>query len=248
VICPNCNGDVPSDAKFCRLCGSRLADPISAATPPVGIGRPSIPEPPQTPDTPSELPAGAPPQDAIREPGERRGHRRLLLAALAVVVLAIAAAVVALADTKTSVKHARAQSARSSTPAATPTTTVAQTPLLGTQEVEHVLAEYSAAYSAENYQQLATLLSPTLVRRNGTDRPEDRVQAIKTYRDQFSQLRNPRYTLSNMRVVAGHGQATITANYAITSQNGTIRSPITFHVVSEGTGVEIDRISIPQGR
>jgi hypothetical protein len=72
---------------------------------------------------------------------------------------------------------------------------------------------------------------------------EDRDEALATYRKQFSELQNPTYSLSGVRITPGTGDATASRTYCITSQNGTVGGSITFHVVTGASGLAIDDIT-----
>jgi hypothetical protein len=191
-----------------------------------------------------------------RQPGPRVAHRRQLLAsAVAVLLLGAVALLLTVGKSGSHRPAATATSSTSTTTTASATATTSGQPSkspqsapLGIQAADHVLAEYSSAYSAKNDRQLAALLAPNLVRRNGTNPAEDKAQAIATYRGQFSQLRGPRYMFSNVRVTPEPGGATVTATYTITSQNGTLKSPITLHLVAAPAGAQVDEITIPPRR
>jgi hypothetical protein len=122
-----------------------------------------------------------------------------------------------------------------------------QSALVPASEAEAVLTEYATAYSAEDREGLAVLLAPTLIRKNGNRAPENRGEAIATYQGQFRELKHPIYRLTNVKVVPEAGGALASAVYSITSQNGTVQSAITFHLVLVGGRLEIDRITIPPG-
>ena len=50
--------------------------------------------------------------------------------------------------------------------------------------------------------------------------------------------------MSNISVTPGTADATASANYSITSQNGTVGGTITFHIVQTGSGLQINQITI----
>jgi hypothetical protein len=110
--------------------------------------------------------------------------------------------------------------------------------------VQHLLSQYESAYDAESTTQLGALFAPALMRRDATRPAENREEALATYRTQFSQLQNPSYSLSAVQIMPGAGEATASATYSITSQNGTVTGAITFHVVPNGGGLGIDQITI----
>jgi hypothetical protein len=132
-----------------------------------------------------------------------------------------------------------------STPAAsTPTETTATTPSVESSQVEQVLNEYQQSYSAENIDGLKAIFAEGLERRDGNRAPENQAAALATYEHQFSQLKNPTYSLSETNVQPGTGEATATARYSISSQNGTVTGSITFHLVEQGEKLLIDKLSI----
>jgi hypothetical protein len=50
--------------------------------------------------------------------------------------------------------------------------------------------------------------------------------------------------LSNVQIILGSGEATATASYAISSQNGTVGGTIAVRLVSTGGGLGIEKITI----
>jgi hypothetical protein len=110
--------------------------------------------------------------------------------------------------------------------------------------VETVLREYQQAYSDENIDALKSLFAEDLERRDGSKAPEDLSAALATYERQFSQLRNPSYSLSEVNVEPGTGEASATAQYAISSQNGTVTGSITYHLVEQDRRLLIDNLRI----
>ncbi len=127
----------------------------------------------------------------------------------------------------------------------TPTTssTPEQAPV-SSSSVEQVLSEYQADYSGENAEALRGLFSEQLTRQDGSKPTEDLAEAMKTYEKQFSELTEPRYTLSNIKVEPGTGEATAGANYSISSQNGTVTGSIGFHLVESEGRLQIDSIQV----
>jgi hypothetical protein len=128
-----------------------------------------------------------------------------------------------------------------------PTTESTPTEAASTVEpyaVEGVLDEYSSYYSAENVEGLKGLFSPNLVRRDRNKAPETLSQALKTYKKQFGELDGPEYALSEVNVEPGEGEASATAHYSITSQNGTVGGSIEFHLVEEQNRLVIEGLTI----
>ena len=124
----------------------------------------------------------------------------------------------------------------------TPTETTA--PTVDAPAVEQVLSEYREAYSAENIEGMKNLFAEDLERHDGEKPPEDLPTALATYEGQFSELRNPRYSLSGISVEPGAGEATATARYSISSQNGTVGGSITYHLVERDERLLIDKLRI----
>jgi hypothetical protein len=126
----------------------------------------------------------------------------------------------------------------------TPTETTPTPPTVEAPQVEQVLSEYTQAYSAENIDGLKGLFAEGLERHDGSRTPEDLAAAIATYEKQFSELKKPSYSLSATNVEPGTGEATATAEYSITSQNGTVAGSITFHFTEQEERLLIDRLTI----
>jgi hypothetical protein len=123
----------------------------------------------------------------------------------------------------------------------TPTTTA---PTVEAPAVEQVLAEYREAYSAESIGGMRNLFAEDLERHDGDKSPEDLSAALATYERQFSELRNPRYSLSGISVEPGADEATATAQYSISSQNGRVGGSITYHLVEQNERLLIDKLRI----
>jgi len=115
-------------------------------------------------------------------------------------------------------------------------------PTITNPQMALILQRYAVAYSSENVAALRKLFAAGLVRKNGTDPAESLSQALTTYRGQFANLTNPKYSLSN---VAYHpAQAVATATYSIKSGSGTARGTIVYHFVRVGNRVLIDTLTI----
>jgi hypothetical protein len=126
----------------------------------------------------------------------------------------------------------------------TPTETTATTPTVESSQVEHVLGEYKQDYSNENIEGLKGLFAEGLERHDGSKAPEDLAAAVATYEHQFGELKNPTYSLSETHVEPGSGEASATARYSITSQNGTVTGSITFHLSEQNEKLLIDKLTI----
>lgn len=125
----------------------------------------------------------------------------------------------------------------------TPTDT-STTPTVEAPQVEQVLGEYTQDYSNEDLEALKGLFAESLERDDGNKAPEDLNAAIATYRHQFGELRSPSYTLSSEKVEPGSGEASATARYSISSQNGTVTGSIAFHLVEREEKLLIDKLTI----
>jgi hypothetical protein len=120
----------------------------------------------------------------------------------------------------------------------------ATAPTVEAPAVEQVLTKYRQAYSAENIEGMRNLFAEDLERHDGDKPPEDLAAALATYERQFGELRNPRYSLSAISVKPGVDEATGTAQYSISSQNGTVRGSITYHLVEQDEQLLIDKLRI----
>jgi hypothetical protein len=125
----------------------------------------------------------------------------------------------------------------------TPTETTA-TPTVEASRVEQVLAEYRQDYSSEDIEGLKGLFAEDLERHDGSKEPEGLAAAVATYERQFSELENPTYSLAEINVEPGSGEADATARYDISSQNGTVTGSITYHLVEQNGELLIDRLRI----
>ncbi len=125
-----------------------------------------------------------------------------------------------------------------------PTPTKTTGPTVEAPAVEQVLTEYREAYSAENIEGMRNLFAEDLERHDGDKPPEDLSAALATYERQFSELRNPRYSLSEISVQPGADEATATAHYSISSQNGRVGGSITYHLVEQTERLLIDKLRI----
>jgi hypothetical protein len=131
-------------------------------------------------------------------------------------------------------------------PPSNPTTPTTPTgPLVSTSAVQDILREYASDYSNEDAGGLSSLLTPDVKRTAGADNTTDRASAISIYQNQFSQLSNPRYTLRNVTITPGHGEATAQGTYEITADGKTpATGAIRFHMTENGGQLLIDAIDI----
>lgn len=83
------------------------------------------------------------------------------------------------------------------------------------------------------------------MRKNGAMPVQNLQAALAEYRKQFSELRHPRYTLSNVQVTAVEGaEREASGEYSIADQYGTVGGAIAFQLVQLGPRLLIDRITI----
>lgn len=123
----------------------------------------------------------------------------------------------------------------------TPTETTAT---VESSQVEQVLGEYTQDYSNEDLEGLKSLFAESLERHDGSKAPEDLAAALATYEHQFGELKKPTYSLSETNVEPGSGEASATAHYSITSQNGKVTGSITFHLVEQDEKLLVDKLTI----
>jgi hypothetical protein len=110
--------------------------------------------------------------------------------------------------------------------------------------VQQLLQTYIDRYGAEDADGLGELFADDAVRQNGDDPPEDRDQAIATYRKQFAQLSNPTYALSGLKITTEPGAATVRGRYTIRSSNGTVGGRITYRLVESDGHLVIERLEV----
>ena len=129
-------------------------------------------------------------------------------------------------------------------PAPQPEPAAAVTPA----DVRGLLGAYETAYTNESLSGLSRLFGPGFSRRNGTDPPQGKAQALAEYAKQFALLDAPFYDLRGLQVTGGARAGAAAGSYLIgdagrKAGSGTIR----FHVRSYGAGgrnVRIDAIAI----
>jgi hypothetical protein len=165
-------------------------------------------------------------------------------AAIAVVAVIVAVVVVSKGHGGGQPSGVATASTISTSPETTPTETTPTAPTVEAPQVEQVLSEYTQDYSNEDIESLKGLFAENLERHDGTNAPEDLAAAVATYAHQFGELQKPTYSLSETSVEPGSGEATATAQYSITSQNGTVTGSITFHLVEQAERLLIDNLTI----
>jgi hypothetical protein len=111
--------------------------------------------------------------------------------------------------------------------------------------VRSLLRTYERAYSGRDSSALRQLFTPDFVRHAPPKPPMDRSAAMAEYDRQFSQLSNPSYTLTDVRISTGPSEATAEAGYTIEDANSTPASgTIKFHMVDHDGELLIDAIDI----
>jgi hypothetical protein len=180
----------------------------------------------------------------------------VLLAVAVLIVLAALAAVLLFAKRggreQVTVAHTIVQttSANSSDGVRSePATTSSPEDQIPLAAIQSLLGQYESAYSNEDLAGLRGLFTDDLVRLPGNGPPQDLAGALATYRDQFSQLDNPVYELSNVRAASNSTEAQAVGRYLITDAGSRAGSGrIVFHMVTLGDELYIDRLDItPSG-
>jgi Protein kinase domain/Domain of unknown function (DUF4440) len=208
--------------------------PAPAAWPPPG----AAPPPPPGAAAPPPLPPPPPPAAASGS-----GRTAAIVTAVVVAVLLLTAGGLAAAGVFSSDDDKQpAPKAEAPGPAPAPATSGPDEPT--DEEVQQLLQTYIERYGQENADGLGELFADDAVRQNGDDPPEDREQAIATYRKQFAQLSNPTYELSGLKITTEPGAATVRGRYTIKSSNGTVGGKITYRLVESDGHLVIERLDI----
>lgn len=247
--CPRC-GTPAQGAVWCPRCGLNLRGLQQGQPKLVGGDPPTVQQASTAQAAPGTQP---PPPPPASPPSSRR------FVAMASIVLLGAAAIVATVLLVTRGGGSHPSPAPISTVSRRPTTsttisggtqTVApvRASTISLSSVRGLLGEYISAYDNEDVGALRALFADDLVRQNGRDAPQGLADALTTYQTQFSQLSNPDYALSNVSVSRFGGEAVVSAEYSITSSNGTVTGSIRFHVVRRAGRLLIDQLVIrPNG-
>jgi hypothetical protein len=226
-ICPRC-GTRSQGVPWCPKCGLNMRTRVPAA--PAGVTPPTAEQPPPAPR---------------RAPHDRAARRPPYLLIGGIVALAAIGIVVGLVVSSGGDRGASttpSPTTQTSAPASTAATTAA--PTVATSTVQEVLRQYEGDYSSENAEGLKALFASSLVRQNGSEPSENLEQAVATYQRQFGEQTNPSYKLSNVSIQPGAGEATASARYTITNQNGTLTGSIVFHLIEENGQLLIDKLTI----
>jgi hypothetical protein len=170
------------------------------------------------------------------------------VAGLAAVVLAVAAGAFALtrgggeAGTADAPGPA-AQDRRAPLPKAATPPPAAPAPGPTEGEVRSFLDRYQQLYSGEDADGLGSLFAADAVRRS-EGVAESGSEAIATYREQFSNLTDPSYTLEDVKIETHPRGATVSARYRISSTSGTVGGDITYELVEQGDELLIKQLDI----
>lgn len=125
------------------------------------------------------------------------------------------------------------------------TTTESAEPTVTTDDMHSVLVSYATAYSDEDLIGLRSLFAEDLIRVSGAGPTESLEEALETYRGQFSALRNPDYSLSELTYSEGVYEGTASGVYSIISASAPdAKGDITFHFVTQGGQLLIDELTI----
>jgi hypothetical protein len=199
------------------------------------------PAPPVPPPTPPE-----------RAEGIRPGRRPILVGAIFAALLAVlgggALALTQLGGTETTADNAVAPKVAPPEPSdsglpSAPPPPAGPTRIPTDGDVRTLLETYADRYGAEDADGLSELFADDAVRVSD-GKVEDRAQAIATYREQFAQLNNPTYALSEPQIDREPGSATATGRYRITSSSGTVTGDIQFELVDSDGHLVIERLAI----
>ena len=112
-------------------------------------------------------------------------------------------------------------------------------------QVQSVLDEYAQALTNEDVSALDRLFAAKFVQRDPPQSPQDRKQALQTYKDQFDKVDNPsfEYTYVGISVDKGSGVAYVDFTAAADNQP-VVKGSIDFHMISAGDRVAIDEIKV----
>jgi hypothetical protein len=124
-------------------------------------------------------------------------------------------------------------------------TTTSSGPAVSAGDVRDVLRQYATDWSNEDGGALGALFTPDLVRRDTAKTTTGRDTALAIYRDQWTQLSSPTYTLTNVAIVPGQREATAHGDYEITAAGKTpATGTIGFHLTSASGTLLIDEIDL----
>ncbi len=259
-VCPRCGGACAGQV-WCQQCGLNLRARLAPQS-----GTETSGQSPAAPTEANEPPAAPPPRSWSTPPPTpfARAWERLtrtvdpmVAAAIAVGIALIAVVALVAVATKGGGKSPQQlpgvadvstlpteTTSTETTPTETTATETTTTPSVESSQVEQVLGEYTQDYSNEDLEAFKGLFAGTLERRDGNKAPEDLEAALATYQRQFGELQKPSYTLSSESVQPGTGEASATARYSISSQNGTVTGTIAFHLIEQEGKLLIDKLTV----
>jgi ketosteroid isomerase-like protein len=114
---------------------------------------------------------------------------------------------------------------------------------LSEDAVRGLLKDYANAYDAEDTSALASLFASTITRTSDGASQDTGEQVLAEYQRQFDALDYPVYTLSSVEISLEGDGASVSADYAITSDNaGEADGSVVLHVVQGDSGPLIDSI------
>jgi Domain of unknown function (DUF4440) len=239
AFCTECGAAVKG-ARFCPSCGARSQNEFAEGQPTERGGVVTAPtrSTSRTTSRPAELPRDAaapePPPDA-----RSRGHVLIFALGVGLVAVLIAGAVILLSGGGT--KHTVILTTPSTTPSQQTSTQAASAPVSEGQ-AKALAYEYGAAFSGKNLNLLGSLLTSDFRRTNAGDPPQNRKAALAAYEKQFSQLSNPQYVLSKMKVTRTHDTAVVAAAYSISSSAGVVTGSVWIDMVRVDGKLMIKRI------
>jgi hypothetical protein len=252
--CPRC-GTASQHVAWCPKCGLNLRPHTPAHAPSESSHSVQADRPPPTAHSPV---VQHPPDEPLRDLWERLLHSPSgpvvgIGALVAILVLAIVLlsgggggghSTVAFPPGEAVANPTPTTSEPTQTEGASTTPTTSATTVESSQ-VETVLKEYEQDYSGKDLEALKGLFAESLTRKNGPSAPEeDLEQAIGTYEHQFSELKNPSYSLFELKVEPSSSEASASGRYSISSQTGTVTGSIDFHLVEQNEKLLIDKITV----
>lgn len=247
--CPRC-GTSTAGAPWCPACGLNLRLHTPETPPPEAPPAPETPPPETSPaletHAPEARPAPPPPMSALTRSDPSRKRLVALIAGVLVLGGAIAA-VSLLAFRSSSPPSVAAAKTVVETVAVTDVVTdgnASTLPPVTVDEMRNELGSYMQAYDDESVVELGNLFAPDLVRRNGADPVENRDAALATYQQQFDELTNPQYQLTDVTYRTGQGEGIAEGRYVITSSAGQSQGRIGFEFVVRDGFLYIDKIGI----
>jgi hypothetical protein len=173
------------------------------------------------------------------------GGRQVTPGAILVALVVVAVGVLALTQlggTDSSAPSAKVGAKHEdAAPAPSQPAEAAKTPTDG--EVRSLLKTYTDRYGAEDAAGLGELFAADAVRYS-EGKTQNRAEAIATYREQFSQLTDPTYSLSGLQIDTEPGAARVAGRYRISSSTGTVTGGVVYRLVDGDGHLVIKRLDI----